>query len=63
MNREQIMETIRTLAMSQGLYGRILRSLEEAKNNAPENYEKVMEILEFMQFKDAVDLVMFFEGA
>lgn len=63
MNREQIMETIRTLAKSQGLYGRILKSLEEAKNDAPETYEAVMEALEFMQFKDEVDVVMFFEGA
>lgn len=59
MKREEIMKTIRSLASSQGLYGRLYRSLMELSK---EEFNKVMVELEKQNFKDSLDLVMFIEG-
>ena len=59
MNRNDIMETIRSLALSQGFYGRLYRQLEDLDD---ETYDEVMQELEEKNFKDAVDLVLFLEG-
>ena len=59
MKREEIMETIKSLASSQGLYGRLYRDLMELDED---EYEQVMLELESQNFKDEVDLVMFIEG-
>ena len=59
MEREEIMETIKSLASSQGLYGRLYRDLMELDKD---EYEQVMLELESQNFKDEVDLVMFIEG-
>lgn len=63
MNRTQILSTISILAQSQGLYGRILKAFKEYEKANPTGYEELMLSLEGMKFKDAVDVVMFFEGA
>lgn len=62
MKEAQIIETIERLSQSQGLYGRILRDLEETKENDPEVYLETMELLESQDFKTPVDLVMYIEG-
>ena len=59
MKREEIMETIKTLASSQGLYSRLYRDLMELDE---EKYNEVMTELESQNFKDGVDLVMFIEN-
>lgn len=59
MKREEIMETIKTLASSQGLYSRLYRDLMELDED---KYNEVMTELESQNFKDAVDLIMFIEG-
>lgn len=59
MKREEIMETIKTLASSQGLYSRLYRDLMALDE---EKYNEVMTELESQNFKDAVDLIMFIEG-
>ena len=59
MEREEIMEKIKSLASSQGLYGRLYRDLMELDED---EYEQVMLELESQNFKDEVDLVMFIEG-
>lgn len=59
MKREEIMETIKSLAGSQGLYGRLYRDLMELDED---EYKQVMLELESQNFKDEVDLVMFIEG-
>ena len=59
MKRDEILETIRSLAQSQGSYGRLLQDLE---NMSKELYNTVMADLEAQNFKDAVDLVMYIEG-
>lgn len=58
MNRQQIMETINSLAKSQGLYCRIKQSIEEMTK---EDREKFLSHLEAQNFKDSVDLVLYFE--
>lgn len=59
LNREEIMESIRSLAKSQGSYGRLLENLEEL---SPEDYEETMQVLERQNFKDPVDMILFFES-
>lgn len=59
MKRDEILETIRSLAQSQGRYGRLLSNLE---NMPKELYNTVMADLEAQNFKDAVDLVLYIEG-
>ena len=59
MKRDEILETIRSLAQSQGSYGRLLQDLE---NMPKELYNTVMADLEAQNFKDAVDLIMYIEG-
>ena len=56
-NFEFFVNTIKTLALSQGFYGRILRRLEELES---EELESLKENLP--QFKDALDVVFYFES-
>ena len=56
MTREAVIETIETLAMSQGSYGRLLKFLEEVQVTDPDKFEEIMTELE--KCADAVDLVM-----
>ena len=58
MKREEIMETIKSLASSQGLYSRLYRNLMELDED---KYNEVMTELESQNFQNAVDLVMYFE--
>ena len=59
MNRYQILEVIETLAKSQGFYGRLLESINDATE---EQREAFFTELEEQGFVDAVDLVMYLEG-
>lgn len=53
MNKQEILETLQTLAKSQGFYRRLLFNI----NENPE----ILDILEQQKFKDALDLVFFLE--
>ena len=55
-NFEFFVNTIKSLALSQGFYGRILRQLSELES---EELESLKENLP--QFKDALDVVFYFE--
>ena len=59
MKRDEILETIRSLAQSQDSYGRLLQDLE---NMPKELSEAILTDLEAQNFKDAVDLVLYIEG-
>lgn len=59
MKREEIMETIKSLAGSQGFCGRLYRDLMKLDED---EYDEVMAELESQNFKDGVDLVMFIES-
>ena len=55
-NFEFFVNTIQFLALSQGFYGRILRRLEEMENEEIERLKA-----DLPQFKDALDVVFYFE--
>lgn len=59
MKFNEIMDTIKMLASSQGLYGRLLSSIEELTE---EKKEELKSYLEAQNFKDPVDFVLWYEG-
>lgn len=59
MKREQIENTLQSLAMSQGLYGRLLNQIYSLPE---EEQEQVWQNLEEQNFKEPLDLVMYIEG-
>lgn len=61
MTKQDILDTIRDLSKSQGLYCVILESLNILADNDPEQYDSFMGHLQQQHFKDPVDLVMYFE--
>lgn len=62
MGREQILDAIRNLSRSQGLYGRIYQAIQSLKEADPEQYDLYMNHLVNQHFCDPVDLVLFFES-
>lgn len=62
MDIEQIMAAIRSLAESQGFYGRLYNELWEMQTNDPDQWEEVKNTLEAQNFKDTLDMVMYFES-
>lgn len=61
MDIEQIMAAIRSLAQSQGFYGRLYKNMKAKQANDPEQWGEIVETLEAQNFKDTVDMIMFFE--
>ena len=61
MDIEQIMAAIRSLAESQGYYGRLYNNMQAMQENFPERWQEIVETLEAQNFKDTLDMVMFFE--
>lgn len=61
MSWREVIDVIKMLAHSQGFYGRLLRSIEEQYEEDYENWEAFMQYLEEQKFKDALDVIMFFE--
>jgi hypothetical protein len=59
MNREQILDAFRSLARSQGFYGRLLEQIDSVDE---ETREAFLSDLESRNFRDVVDLVMWIEG-
>ena len=56
MKKEEIKRFLERMSLSQGLYGRILRDI----NNA-ENPDEIWDKLESQNFKDDLDIIFFFE--
>ncbi len=61
MKIEEIKSTIKSLASSQGFYGRLLASMETMEEMFPKDYEEVVKELESQNFQNVVDLVIYFE--
>ena len=57
MTNTQVIETIKQLASSQGMYGRLYKWLQDVEL---EIYNQFME--EACKCKDAIDLIMWFES-
>lgn len=62
MKRNEIMNAIKSLGHSQGFYGSMYAHLVSQQENDPEGYDSVMKTLEAANFKDAVDMVLYFES-
>lgn len=58
MNKEEILKSIRGLAMSQGFYGRLYEKLIDGSSESNELIEKMVE----ENFKDVVDMVLWLES-
>lgn len=56
-NFEFFVNTIKTLAFSQGFYGRVLNRLDELESEELERLKA-----DLPQFKDALDVVFYFES-
>lgn len=56
------LETIKTLALSQGFYGRLLAQVEELKEEDPVAYEKLTEEMNKQNFTDTLDVIFFLES-
>lgn len=62
MKMKEIMDTITSLAQSQGYYGRLLRAIRECQQNDPTAYARLTNELEAQNFRDPVDLILYIEG-
>ena len=58
---EECVEVIKTLAQSQGFYARLYANIIDTKENYPEAWEDFKEVMESQNFKDPIDIVLFFE--
>ena len=61
MDIEEVVDVIEMLADSQGFYGRLLEEILYIEENCPKKYEAFREVIEKQEFKDPVDVVLFFE--
>lgn len=62
MKINEILSAIRSLAQSQGFYSRLYSDLLSVKQNAPSDWADIVTVLENRNFKDTVDMVLFFES-
>lgn len=62
MKMDNILEAIWGLAHSQGFYGRLYEAIMELKEEDPEGYEEYKNTLEEQNFKDVLDMVLYFEA-
>lgn len=63
MKMNEILSVIRSLARSQGLYGRILKAIEDLRDYGdPDKYDELVSALEAQNFTDPVDVVLYFEA-
>lgn len=58
MNREQILDAVRTLAMSQGFYGRLYERLTDGTNES----DSFLGLMEEQNFGDTLDMVLWLEN-
>ena len=61
MNVLQVLDVIRDLSHSQGFYGRLYETILETKQNDEAAFNEFAQVVEAQNFKDAVDVVLFFE--
>ena len=56
MDKLELKKLVKSLAQSQGSYGRLLRNIEESDNS-----EEIWQYLEEQNFEDAIDFILFIE--
>ena len=62
MNVIQVIDVIRELSHSQGFYSRMYERILELHRNDPECFEDFKREVEAQNFKDPVDVVLYFES-
>lgn len=62
MSFDEVMDVIRSLARSQGSYGRLYYSILEMKKNNPEEYAYFKDDIAGQMFTDIIDVIMYFES-
>lgn len=62
MKINEILSAIRSLAQSQGFYSRLYSDLLSVKQSSPDEWADIVTVLENRNFKDTVDMVLFFES-
>ena len=58
---DDILENIKSLARSQGFYGRLYERLIEVRDNDADAWDEVVSELEAQKFRTALDMVFYFE--
>lgn len=58
MKRDEIMSLFRSLARSQGFYGRLVRNIESA---TPDEQEEFWQEMEAQNFTDTLDVILYIE--
>ena len=61
MDVYQVIDVIEMLSHSQGFYGRLLEEILYAQVYEPEKFEEFKEIIEGQNFKEPLDVVLYFE--
>lgn len=62
MNALMVIDVIRELSHSQGFYSRLYRNILELKETDEEAFNEWCKETEAMNFKDPVDVVLYFES-
>lgn len=62
MKINEILSVIHSLAQSQGFYSRLYSDLLSVKQSSPDEWADIVTVLENRNFKDTVDMVLFFES-
>ena len=57
-----VLNVLSELSHSQGFYGRLLRDIYELMEYEPERFDMFVEEIENADFKNSLDVVMYFEG-
>lgn len=60
-NVDDVIEVVQMLSNSQGFYGRLLEKIEFIRHYEPEEFEKLVKIVEEQKFTEPLDVVLFFE--
>lgn len=57
-----VLNVLSELSQSQGFYGRLLRDIYELMEYEPERFDMFVEEIESADFRNPLDVVMYFEG-
>ena len=57
----QVIDVIRNLSHSQGFYSRLYNEIIKMKRDDPDGFERFKTVMEAQEFKDDVDVVLYFE--
>lgn len=59
---DDVFDVIYSLSHSQGFYGRLLRALEELRNEDEDTWNNFVTEIESQEFTSPLDVVLYFEG-